>query len=171
MIDCAYAQVGKGLVFLPTPTFRPPSPKSVDAQAGLESGISAIIGALSGINMISGAGMVNSLLCQSPEKLVIDAESIAMAHRLLHGISTPTPTLATDFFEGINFQGGFLKQRITQQMYKVEQHLPSSVIDRGSHKSWQDSGSMDAFARASIQVEKLIASYKLPDLDPKKSAS
>ncbi len=168
MIDCAYAQVGKRLG-LPTHAYLSATEsKIVDAQAGLESGISAIIGALSGINMISGAGMVNSLLCQSPEKLVIDAESIAMAHRLLHGISTPTPTLATDFFEGINFQGGFLKQRITQQMYKVEQHLPSSVIDRGSHKSWQDSGSMDAFARASIQVEKLIASYKLPDLDPKK---
>ena len=48
--------------------------KIVDAQAGLESGMSALIGALAGINMISGAGMLDFLACQSPEKLTIDAE-------------------------------------------------------------------------------------------------
>jgi trimethylamine:corrinoid methyltransferase-like protein len=40
---------------------------------------SAALGALGGINMISGAGMLDSLACHSAEKLVLDAESIAIA--------------------------------------------------------------------------------------------
>jgi len=70
----------------------------------------ARVGALSGINMISGSGMLDSLLCQSPEKIVIDAEGIAMAQRMLQGMKIHTETLATGLYEGINFKGGdFLK--------------------------------------------------------------
>ena len=92
MIDAAYAQVGKSSE-LPTHAYLGASDaKVVDAQAGMESGISAMIGALAGINMISGAGMLDFLACQSPEKLVVDAEAIAMAKRLLAGIrSAPKP--------------------------------------------------------------------------------
>ena len=82
----------------------------------MESGISAMIGALAGINMISGAGMLDFLACQSPEKLVVDAEGIAMAQRMVAGIEVRTETLATALFEGINFKGDFLKQKITREL-------------------------------------------------------
>jgi trimethylamine--corrinoid protein Co-methyltransferase len=138
-------------------------------QAGLESGMGALIGALSGINMISGAGMLDSLLCQSPEKLVIDAEGIAMAQRMLQGMKIHTETLATGFYEGINFKGGdFLKQRITMQLFQKEQHMPGKVIDRDSMRGWKESGSMDTFTRARIRVQEILASYKRPELDPEK---
>ena len=67
--------------------------KLVDAQAGLESGMTALIGALAGINMISGAGMLDFLACQSPEKLVVDAEAIAMIQRLLGWNEVARPRL------------------------------------------------------------------------------
>jgi len=140
-------------------------------QAGLESGMGALVGALSGINMISGAGMVDSLLCQSPEKLVIDAEGIAMAQRMLQGMKIHTETLATGFYEGIDFKGGdFLKQRITMKLFQKEQHMPGTVIDRDSMRGWKESGSMDAFERARIRVNQLLASYTKPELDPVKVA-
>src|SRR3972149_9684818 len=116
MIDASYAQVGKSLG-LPTHTYLCASDsKLVDAQAGLESGMTALIGALSGINMISGSGMLDFLVCQSAEKLVIDAEAIAMTQRLLDGMRVHTQTLATELFEGINFKGDFLKQRATRDL-------------------------------------------------------
>ena len=140
-------------------------------QAGLESGMGALIGALSGINMISGAGMLDSLICQSPEKLVIDAEGIAMARRMLEGMKVHTETLATGFYEGINFKGGdFLKQRITLQLFQKEQHMPGKVIDRDSMRGWKESGSMDTFTRAKIRVQEILASYTKPELDPVKVA-
>jgi trimethylamine--corrinoid protein Co-methyltransferase len=165
MIDSAYSQVGKSLG-LPTHTYLGASDaKVVDAQAGLESGMTALVGALSGINMISGAGMLDFLACQSPEKLVVDAEGIAMAKRLLAGLEARTPTLATGLFEGINFKGDFLKQKITRKLFSVEQYLPSPVIDRDSVRGWQAAGSMDTFARAKVRTRELLAEYKRPALD------
>jgi trimethylamine--corrinoid protein Co-methyltransferase len=169
MIDSSYAQVGKSLG-LPTHAYLGATEsKLLDMQAGLESGMGALVGALSGINMISGSGMLDSLLCQSPEKLVIDAEGIAMAQRMLQGMKVHTETLATGFYEGINFKGGdFLKQRITMQLFQKEQHMPGKVIDRDSMRGWKESGSMDTFTRAKIRVQEILASYKQPELDPAK---
>ncbi len=168
MLDCSYAQVAKTLN-MPTHTYLGATDsKLVDAQAGLESGISAMVGALSGINMISGSGMLDFLACHSAEKLVLDAEGIAMAKRMIGGVQLHTDTLATGFFDhNINFKGGdFLKQKATMQLFRKEQHLPSSVIDRDSTRAWKAAGSLDAFGRAKIRVTELLASYKRPEIDP-----
>jgi trimethylamine--corrinoid protein Co-methyltransferase len=164
MIDAAYAQVGKSFGF-PTHTYLCASDaKIVDAQAGMESSTTAMIGALAGINMISGAGMLDFLACMSPEKLVIDAEAIGMAQRMLQGMMIHTETLATEMFEGINFKGEFLKQRATRMLIKKEQYLPSPVIDRGSIRTWQQQGSTDTFERAKIRVSEILTAYQPPDL-------
>ena len=168
MLDCSYAQVAKTLN-MPTHTYLGATDsKLVDAQAGLESGISAMVGALSGINMISGSGMLDFLACHSAEKLVVDAEGIAMAKRMIGGVQLHTDTLATGFYDDkINFKGGdFLKQKATMQLFQKEQHLPSSVIDRDSTRAWKAAGSLDAFGRAKIRVKELLASYKRPEIDP-----
>ncbi len=162
MIDAAYAQVGKSLG-LPTHCYLGASDaKIVDAQAGLESGVTAVIGALAGVNMISGAGMLDFLVCLSAEKLVVDAEAIAMAQRLLAGLEVRTETLATAFFEGINFKGDFLKQRLTRELFSKEQHLPSSIIDRNSVRGWQQEGRLNTFDRAKIRTTQLLAEYTRP---------
>jgi trimethylamine--corrinoid protein Co-methyltransferase len=164
MIDAAYAQVGKSLD-LPTHCYLGASDaKIIDAQAGLESGVTAVIGALAGVNMISGAGMLDFLVCQSAEKLVVDAEAIAMAKRLLVGLEVRTETLATAFFEGINFKGDFLKQRVTRDLFSTEQHLPSAIIDRDSIRGWKQSGSLDTFERAKILTEQLLKVYERPQI-------
>jgi trimethylamine--corrinoid protein Co-methyltransferase len=166
MIDAAYAQVGKSLN-LPTHCYLAASDgKLVDAQAGLESGMTALVGALAGVNMISGAGMIDFLVCQSAEKLVIDAEAIAMAQRLLRGIATPTETLATAMFAQTGLKGEFLKIKDTRRLFPTEQHLPSKVIDRGSMRVWQESGSVDAFGRAKQRVSDLLVAFQRPKLSP-----
>ena len=168
MIDVSYTQVGKFLG-LPTHTYLcATDAKVIDAQAGLESGISAILGALAGVNMISGAGMLDFLACFSLEKLVIDAEIVAMAKRLLSGMHTPTETLATAMFEGINFKGDFLKQKVTRDLFSKEQYIPSKVLDRDSIRGWHQDGSLDIYKRANTQVKQLLAQYEVPSLSQDK---
>ena len=164
MIDAAYAQVGKHLG-LPTHTYLGASDsKLVDAQAGMESGITAVVGALAGINMISGAGMLDFLACQSAEKLVVDAEAIAMSLRLLQGIEARTETLATAMFAQLGLHSNFLKLKETRSLFRQEQYLPSPIIDRGSLRAWQEAGSHDTFARARARTQELLAAYKRPQL-------
>ena len=166
MIDASYAQVGKSLG-LPTHAYLCASDaKVVDAQAGLESGVTALVGALAGINMISGAGMLDVLLCQSAEKLVVDAEAIAMVRRLLRGVATPTETLATASFAAAGPEARFLELPETRRLFRVEQHLPSKVIERGSHRAWLEAGGHDAFARAHERVEDLLGACRRPAIEP-----
>jgi trimethylamine--corrinoid protein Co-methyltransferase len=163
-----YAQVGK---FLDLPTHAylvATDAKLIDAQAGMESASSAVLGALSGINMISGAGMLDFLACQSLEKLVIDAEAIANAKRFLQGIKFDSDSLALEHFNDFEFPGNFLKHKLTRQMFRDEQYLPSPVIDRGSLRSWKEKGSNDIFTRAKSRAKELLSIYQPPDIPHEK---
>jgi trimethylamine--corrinoid protein Co-methyltransferase len=125
MLNVASAQVAKSLG-LPTHGYLIGSnAKTLDAQAGQESGIAAVMGALGGINMISGAGMLNSLACHSAEKLVLDAESIAMAQRLLQGVQACQERLALDMFAKVGAQGDFLKLPETRKLFRQEHSVKS----------------------------------------------
>jgi trimethylamine--corrinoid protein Co-methyltransferase len=160
MIDAAYAQVGKRLQ-MPTHTYLGASDsKMIDAQAGLESGMGALVGALAGINMISGAGMLDFLRAQSLEKLVIDAEIIMMVKRLLQGIDVQEDTLAGDVIRLVGHHGEFLSKKHTRTWFALEQAMPSEVIDRGSLSMWQAAGSPPAASRAGARVDSLLAIYK-----------
>jgi len=168
MLDAACAQVGRSLG-LPTHGYLCGSDaKVVDAQAGLETGMAALVGVLAGINMISGAGMLDFLACQSAEKLVIDAEAIGAAQRFGCGIEPRTDSLAVAMFAQTGLKGEFLKLRETRALFRQEQYLPSSVIDRASFHAWQESGSPDSFTRARGRVADLLAEYRRPVLGPER---
>jgi len=171
MIDAGYAAVGKSLG-LPVHAYMcATDAKIIDAQAGLESGMTALVGGLAGIDMISGPGMLDFLLAQSPEKLVIDAEAIGMVQRLLRGIATPTPTLATGFFEAAGPEGRFLELQETRQLFRSEQFLPTRVIDRSSRRAWLDGGGKDAFGRAQERVDQIMGSPLVAGPSPEVGAA
>ena len=166
LIDAGYAAVGKSLGLPVHGYLGATDAKVIDAQAGLETGMTALIGGLAGIDMISGAGMLDFLLAQSAEKLVIDADAIGMVQRLLRGVGTPTETLATAFFEAAGPEGRFLELEDTRRLFRGEQFLPSRIIDRSSRRAWLDAGGLDAFGRARARVAEIEATHRLPVLDP-----
>lgn len=166
MIDCAYAQVGKYLN-LPTHAYMGMSDaKVVDSQAGLESGIGTIMAALAGINMVSGAGMMDFESCFSLEKLVIDHEIIGMARRLVRGMEHSEDHLATAIIQQVGHKGNFLVTKHTRQWFQKELFIPSAVIDRDTRQAWEEKGARDATQRAHERVEELIATYKPKELAP-----
>jgi trimethylamine:corrinoid methyltransferase-like protein len=121
--------------------------------------------------MISGAGMLESLACHSVEKLVIDAEWIASAYRLARGIEVRGDevrgdgvrgeTLATAMFAQTGLSGEFLKLKETRALFRLEQYLPSPVIDRSARGSEPPS---DVFTRARTRVDELVSKYQKPSL-------
>ena len=120
--------------------------------------MSAALGALAGINMISGAGMLDFLACHSIEKLVIDAEAIASAQRLIEGIQPRGQSLATDMFAQTGLHGDFLKLKETRALFRQEQHFPSALVDRGL--ATMDENSPGVLERAQQRVEELLSSYQ-----------
>lgn len=162
MLNIGCTQIGKHLG-LPTHGYMVATEsKLVDAQAGMESSTSAALGALAGINMISGAGMIDSLACHSLEKLVIDAEAIVSAQRLRRGIEVDYASFATEMFAQTGLHGDFLKLKETRALFRSEQHLPSAVIHRGELP--EGAAPEDTFSRARARVQELLRSYSRPEM-------
>jgi trimethylamine--corrinoid protein Co-methyltransferase len=164
LIDCAYAQVGKHLG-LPTHAYLGMSDaKVVDAQCGLESCGGTMLAALAGVNMVSGAGMMDFESCQSLEKLVIDAETIGMAKRLVRGIEPRDEPIALGLFQKLGHRADYLAEPHTLKWFSKELYLPSAVIDRATYDGWKRKGATDAFERAKERVRAVVAAYEPPPI-------
>jgi trimethylamine--corrinoid protein Co-methyltransferase len=160
MLGCSYAQIGK-YYGLPTHMYLGLSDtKVVDAQCGFESGISITLGALAGINVISGPGMLNFENCQSFEKLVIDNSICGMALRLLDGVRVDDETMAVDLIRKVGPGGHFLAEKHTMEWFRKEQFMPSELIDRQGSKAWKAAGSKDIVKRARDIVKKTLREHK-----------
>jgi len=160
MLDCAYNEIGKHLG-LPTQAYISMSDaKQVDAQAGLESGMGAVLGALSGINSISGPGMIDFESCQSLEKLVLDNEICGMTFRLVAGIEPKEDFPALPLFQELLAERHLLISDHTRRYLKEEIHFPGLVIDRANRTRWEQAGALTLGERAHRQVEELLKTYK-----------
>jgi trimethylamine--corrinoid protein Co-methyltransferase len=160
MIDTSYTEVGKALD-LPTHAYLGMSDaKVVDAQCGLESAGGTIMAALAGVNMVSGAGMMDFESCQSYEKLVIDAEIVGMAKRLIAGVEARDEPIALGLMRKLGHRADYLGELHTAKWFSEEQYIPSAVIDRGSLEGWKKKGAKTAWERAKDRVGALLATYE-----------
>jgi trimethylamine--corrinoid protein Co-methyltransferase len=168
MIDSAFNQIGKYFE-LPTHAYMGLSDsKTLDYQAGLESGIGAILAALSGINVISGPGMLDFESCQSMEKLVIDNEICGMAYRLITGISLREKTSVLSLFNEEYLEKGFLTSPHTLRWFKEELFFPSQVIDRSNLGEWIKKGKKNTIWKAGDLVEKIVTPESFNQLPSEK---
>ncbi len=160
MIDCAYSEIGKYLG-LPTQAYISLSDaKQLDAQAGLESSLGAALAALSGINNISGPGMLDFENCFSLEKLVVDNEICGMVFRMIKGIKPKDDFPSMPRFEELLKEQHLLISKHTRRYLKEEHYFPGPTIERANRQRWYEEGSRTLTERAKAQVEKLIDEYE-----------
>ncbi len=160
MIDCAYNEIGKHLG-IPTQAYIGLSDaKLLDAQAGLETAMGATLAALSGINNISGPGMLDFESGFSLEKLVLDNEICGMTQRMIQGIVPRDDFPSLPHFEELLADGHLLIANHTRKYLKEEHYFPGPTIDRANRSRWKEEGSLTLGERAHRQVEKLLDSYQ-----------
>ncbi len=160
MIDCAYNEIGKYLG-IPTQAYISLSDaKNLDAQAGLESSMGATLAALSGINNISGPGMLDFENCQSLEKLVLDNEICGMVLRMIRGIEPKEDFPALPIFKELLQEKHLLISTHTRRYLKEEHYFPGKVIDRANLSRWREEGALTLKERATQEVTRLIDSYQ-----------
>jgi trimethylamine--corrinoid protein Co-methyltransferase len=159
MMDCAYSEIGHTLG-LPTQAYIALSDaKALDAQAGLETGIGATLAALSGIDSVSGPGMLDFESCQSLEKLVVDHEICAMTQRLVRGIEPHDDFPARPLFEELLREKHLLIARHTRQYLRSEITFPGPVIDRANRARWLEEGGLTLGQRARREVARLVEAW------------
>jgi len=164
MINAAHVQIGKYLG-LPTHAYIGQSDaKIVDGQAGLETGMGALIAALAGANVISGPGMLDFESCQSLEKLVLDNEICGMALRMVRGIEARGDRLGGDLYGDIYDGSHFFTSKETLRWFRQELYQAGSVIDRDTYDAWKIHGKKSAWDRACEEVKRVMASHTVEPL-------
>jgi len=160
MLGCASNEVGRRLG-LPTQAYIALSDaKALDAQAGLETGAGAVLAALAGIHSVSGPGMLDLENAQSLEKLVVDHEACGMALRLVQGIEPCDDFPARPLLEELLREKHLLIAAHTRRHLAGQIRFPGPVIDRASEARWHEEGSLPLGARATREVERIVASWR-----------
>ena len=156
MIDSAYAQIGK-YFNMPTHAYMGLSDsKALDSQAGMETGMGAIMAALAGINVISGLGMLDFESLISLEKLILDNEMAGMALRLVRGIEPKFDVPTTDLFSEFETAKSFLSMAHTMKHFRKEFYMYGPVVNRSNLGEWQEKGCKTHFELAREQVVKIL---------------
>lgn len=136
--------------------------KLPDAQAGYEFGINALTGALSGANVVYGAGALESALTIDYAKLVLDWEGMKYIRKILGGIVVTEETLALDVIHHVGPGGGFLSHRHTYDNMKI--HSQVEVFNRSNRPAWEAGGSKDAAEAAYEKARSILDNHQVTPL-------
>ncbi len=171
MVSACYSQMAK-YYDMPSHTYAGlADAKTVNAQAGLETGMSAVVAVLAGINTISGPGALDFVNTFSLEKLVIDNEICGQALRLHRGIDFSEEAMAVDLICDLGPGGDFISSAHTMEWFRKEPYIPSPIIDRKGRDAWDEAGRSEIFDRAAKKVADILASDAGDKLDPAREAA
>jgi trimethylamine--corrinoid protein Co-methyltransferase len=127
-----------------------------------------LLGALAGINLIRGVGMLDHGGAVSMEKMIYDNEVCGMIHRLISGITVTEETLAVDFIKKNKFDAaGILGSDHTFDWFQKELLVPTrEIIGRTSYTRYAEEGSREIFERAREKKQQILSAYQAPVIDP-----
>ncbi len=135
--------------------------KAIDAQYGIEKGMTSLAAALAGGNLIyESSGMTAALLGVSFEGFVLDNDMHSMSYRALRGIEVSRDTLAFEAScASILGDGHFLGASETYQAMERDYYYPR-LADRDAPSSWQETGARDAWKRAHERAVDILTNHR-----------
>lgn len=126
-----------------------------DSQAGFETGMSNVLGALAGVDVFNMGGLFDALMTFDFAKAVIDSEIGMMLKRIACGFEVDGAEMALDLIAEIGPGGMFAATQHTLQRMRKTALLPH-VADRDMRQTWVENGALDAHARAMQTVREIL---------------
>ena len=139
---------------------------AVDAQAAYESQMSLWGAIMGGAHLIEhAAGWMHGGLTASFEKLILDAENLAMMQSYLEPIRTDPDSLATEAIAAVGPGGHFFGASHTMSRFQDAFYTPL-VSNWDNYPQWLQKGGQDATQRATAVWKSLLADHQDPGIDP-----
>jgi len=139
--------------------------KIPDAQAAYESANTLLPTVLAGVNFtLHSAGWLEGGLVSCLEKLVMDADQLAMMHAMLRGVDLSDNGQAMDAIREVGPGSHYLGATHTQNNFQTA-FFRSDIADNNSFEQWESEGGQDAFQRANALWKKRLDAYEAPPLD------
>ena len=142
--------------------------KVPDFQAGYEKGITELLSALAGANLIyEAAGMYGSLMAASKESFVLDNDLIGSVLRATRGIEVNEDTLAFETVREVCTMGPghFLGHGQTLGRMQSDYFYPATS-DRRTPQEWSDGGATELLETARQKTEDLLRAPHPSHIDP-----
>jgi len=138
----------------------------LDYQAGMESAIMLTTAALSGVHVgLHACGTYGSMLAMSFEKFIADEDLCGALKQLMKPIELTDDAFAVDLIKEMGTSGNYLMQAHTLKRCRNEFFIPELGI-RSLHSSWLAMKPRELTARAGSMLEKRLAEYQKPAIDP-----
>ncbi|MXW87605.1 MAG: trimethylamine methyltransferase [Boseongicola sp. SB0667_bin_21] len=135
--------------------------KAIDAQYGMEKGLTSMAAALAGGNLIyESSGMTASLLGASFEAFVLDDEMHSNTYRALRGIEVTEDNLAFETIcDTVLGAGHFLGSQHTYAAMERDYFYPM-LADRDEPRTWAEKGAQDAWSRARFNARAILRNHQ-----------
>ena len=138
--------------------------KVVDAQAGLEAGITLACGAMAGADIFGHLGICGVDLASSPVLLTMQHEIIGYVERMMRGIEFSDETLGLDVIQKVGPGGNFLAEEHTALHFRDELWFPQ-LLDREFWEPWVQKGRKDMMERSRALMDELLSQHTLTPMD------
>ena len=138
----------------------------VDSQSAYEKVMSGLMHALSHVNIIWGAGQLESELSMSLEQLVIDNDIAGNILRAAKGIKVDDNHLALEVIKEVGLSGEFLMHSHTMENFKSE-IIPLRVTNRKKREVWEKEGALSSEEKAAEVVKDILKQEKREYLSKK----
>ncbi|NRB04888.1 MAG: trimethylamine methyltransferase family protein [Rhodobacteraceae bacterium] len=135
--------------------------KAIDAQYGMEKGLTSLAAGLAGGNLIyESSGMTASLLGANFEGFVLDDEMHSNTYRALRGVEVTDENLGFQAIcDAVLGEGHFLGGQHTYQAMERDYFYPT-LADRDEPRTWAENGSLDAWTRARMRAKEILAEHR-----------
>lgn len=135
--------------------------KAIDAQYGMEKGLTSMAAALAGGNLIyESSGMTASLLGASFEAFVLDDEMHSNTYRAMRGIEVTEENLAFETIcDTVLGAGHFLGSQHTYAAMERDYFYPL-LADRDEPRTWAEKGAQDAWSRARLNAQAILRNHQ-----------
>ncbi len=137
--------------------------KTVDAQAGMETGITLVCGALAGADIFGHLGICGVDQATSLDMLVMQHELIGFVERIMRGMQVDEEALAVEVVKEVGSGGSFIAYDHTLAHYREELWFPR-LLDRRFYDAWAESGGSTMGERCHREKERLLAEHQVEPL-------
>ena len=141
------------------------SSKMVDAQAGYEAARNMYGVLMAGTNFVlSTTGYLESAMCQSYAKWVLDSEQLEMMYRLGSGVSFDDLDEVLDTMREVPPGGHHLGTNHTLANFQTAFSMPE-MMNSDNYEQWLADGARSAEDRATARCREMLDEYEEPALD------
>ena len=156
LMAAALTQIGRSYGFPVYSNTALSDSKAMDAQYGIEAGVTLAFGALARSDLFGHLGICGADNAASLTQLVIDDELAAYAIRLFSGFGVSPASLAYKEIEKEGIGGNFLMNDLTLENYAKELWFPE-VFERSPWNIWEQSGSKNVAERAAEKRTSILS--------------